>query len=90
MIFSSAAQVIMDSVMDTKYLYETLRHKQINKHLDYYTNTETDKYIRKFFKANAFQEVPPIMLNITSRFINKMARKYRIGATRAVNEQYDE
>jgi len=89
MIFSNAEQVIRDSVKDTKYLYETLRQKQINKHLDYYTNTETDKYIKKFFKANAFQEVPPIMLNITSRFINKMARIYRIGATRAVNEQYD-
>ena len=60
MIFSNAEQVIRDSVKDTKYLYETLRQKQINKHLDYYTNTETDKYIKRFFKANAFQEVRPL------------------------------
>jgi len=89
MIFSNADQVIRDSIKDTKYLFETLRQKQINKHLDYYTNSETDKYIRKYFKAKSFQEVPSIMLNITSRFINKMARIYRIGATRTVNEQYD-
>ena len=89
MIFSTAEQVIRDSVKDTKYLYETLRQKQINKHLDYYTNAETDKYIKSYFKANAFHEVPPVMLNITSRFINKMARIYRTGATRTANAQYD-
>ena len=50
MIFSTAEQVIRDSVKDTKYLYETLRQKQINKHLDYYTNAETDKYIKSYLR----------------------------------------
>ena len=90
MIFSTAEQVIRDSGKDTKYLYETIRQQHINKHLDYYTNTETDKYIKNYFKVNAFHEVPPVMLNITSRFINKMARIYRTGATRTANAQYDD
>ena len=81
--------IIQESVAEAKLLREKERRKEVRKLLDYYTGTETDKYIDDYFSADAFREIPVYSANFTRRFVNKMSRIYTVGATRNVNEQYD-
>ena len=53
---------------------------------------DTAKYIKKFFKATAFQEIPLMSYNVTKRMIDKMSRIYTLGASRTLpkkQEEYD-
>ena len=79
---------IQESIKDLKLSNHQARRKHIEKMLDYYEGENTVKYIQNRFKSEAFKEVPPLFINFTHRFINKMARIYRTGATRNVSEQY--
>ena len=81
-------QIIQDSVAEAKLLREKERRMEVRKLLDYYTGTETDKYIDEYFSADAFREIPVYSANFTRRFVNKMSRIYTVGASRNVNEQY--
>ena len=81
-------EIIRDSVKEAKLLREKGRRKEVRKLLDYYTGTETDKYIDDYFSADAFREIPVYNANFTRRFVNKMSRIYTVGASRNVNEQY--
>ena len=81
-------QIIQDSVAEAKLLREKERRMEVRKLLDYYTGTETDKYIDNYFSADAFREIPVYSANFTRRFVNKMSRIYTVGASRNVNEQY--
>lgn len=80
--------IIQESIKDLKLSNHQARRKHIEKMLDYYDGENTVKYIQNRFKAEAFKEVPPLFINFTHRFINKMARIYRTGATRNVSDQY--
>ena len=80
--------IIQESIKDLKLDNHRARRKHIEKMLDYYEGENTVKYIQNKFKAEAFKEVPPLFINFTHRFINKMARIYRTGATRNVSDQY--
>ena len=81
-------QIIQESVKDAKLQMQKERRIEVRKLLDYYTGTETDKYIDEFFSADAFREIPVYSANFTRRFVNKMSRIYTVGATRNVGEQY--
>ena len=80
--------IIQESVKEYKLHIAKERRDEIRKLLDYYTGTETDKYIDDYFAADAFREIPLYNANFTRRFINKMSRIYTVGASRNVNESY--
>ena len=80
--------IIQESVKDYKLRIAQSRRDEIRKLLDYYTGTETEKYIDKYFSAAAFQEIPVYNANFTRRFINKMSRIYTVGASRNVSDSY--
>ena len=88
MIIPMANQLIKESIQDLKLNNHKARRKLTGKMLDYYEGENTAKYIEDKFKAEAFREVPPLFINFTHRFINKMARIYRTGAVRNVNDVY--
>tara|TARA_R110002020_G_scaffold46980_2_gene134029 strand:- start:353 stop:1687 length:1335 start_codon:yes stop_codon:yes gene_type:complete len=88
MIDSLAKGLINDSIKNQKLDIHKRRQKWINKMLDYYEGENMAGYIANRFKIEAFKEVPPLFINFTHRFINKMARIYRTGAVRNVNNQY--
>tara|TARA_R100001594_G_scaffold15611_3_gene32620 strand:+ start:1015 stop:2286 length:1272 start_codon:yes stop_codon:yes gene_type:complete len=81
-------QIIQDSVKEYKLSIAKARREEIRKMLDYYTGTETEKYIEEYFSADAFREIPLYNANFTKRFINKMSRIYTVGASRNVSETY--
>jgi hypothetical protein len=80
--------IIQESVKDYKLHIAKERRNEIRKLLDYYTGTETDKYIDDYFSADAFREIPLYNANFTRRFINKMSRIYTVGASRNVGDSY--
>ena len=83
-----AAEIIKESIEDYKLAQAKARRDEIRKLLDYYTGTETEKYIDDYFSADAFREIPLYNANFTKRFINKMSRIYTVGASRTVNDAY--
>ena len=88
MIDSLAKGLINDSIKNQKLDIHKRRQRWINKMLDYYEGENMAGYIANRFKIEAFKEVPPLFINFTHRFINKMARIYRTGAVRNVNDVY--
>ena len=79
--------IIQESVKDFKLHIAKERRKEIRKLLDYYTGTETEKYIDNYFSASML-EIPLYNANFTRRFINKMSRIYTVGASRNVSDSY--
>tara|TARA_R100000808_G_scaffold24717_1_gene57834 strand:- start:800 stop:2092 length:1293 start_codon:yes stop_codon:yes gene_type:complete len=84
----SPIDIIQESVKDYKLHLAKERRNEIRKLLDYYTGTETNKYIDDYFSADAFREIPLYNANFTRRFINKMSRIYTVGASRNVSDSY--
>jgi hypothetical protein len=84
----SPEQIIQESVADYKLTIAKARRNEVRKLLDYYTGTETTKYIDEYFAADAFREIPLYNANFTKRFINKMSRIYTVGASRSVSDSY--
>ena len=80
--------IIQESVKDYKLHIAKERRNEIRRLLDYYTGTETEKYIDDYFSADAFREIPLYNANFTRRFINKMSRIYTVGASRNVSDSY--
>ena len=92
MIYSMARQIIDSSIKRQKLEQAKNRRALTYKMLDYYNGDNTKQYIDGFFKAQSFREIPPTAMNITKRFINKMARTYTLGANRTLTSkqsQYD-
>ena len=82
-------QIIAESIKDEKLHQSKLRRRYIYKLLDYYSGSNTSQYIKDYFDADAFREIPVYSANFTKRFINKMSRIYNVGANRNVNPSYD-
>ena len=80
--------LIRESIKELKLHNAKKRENYIEKLLDYYNGNDTANYISKMFSAQAFREIPPVEVNITRRFINKMSRIYTIGATRNASDKY--
>jgi len=85
-----AKDLIKQSIKDMKFANNQSRYTFINKLLDYYQGDDTSKYIQRFFKATAFQEIPLMSYNVTKRMIDKMSRLYTLGASRTLSEKNDE
>ena len=83
-----AQDLIQESVKNEKIRIGKARRDDIRRMVDYYTDTETNKYIKEHFDAKVFQEIPPYSVNFTRRFVNKMSRIYTLGADRNVNKEY--
>ena len=85
---ASAQDFIRQSIQDFKMMRLNERRKEIGCYIDFYSGTEIGKYIRPYFDAIPFQEVPVYEMNITKKFINKMSKIYTLGAIRNVNKKY--
>tara|TARA_R110000824_G_scaffold156917_2_gene330243 strand:+ start:1192 stop:2484 length:1293 start_codon:yes stop_codon:yes gene_type:complete len=86
-------KVIKDRLSEAKLLKSQYRRKEIRKHLDYYSGTSTEQYIRPYFQGDAFSEIPPALQNFTRKFINKISGIYTLGAKRNIGdttERYNE
>ena len=86
---TTVEEIIAESIREIKLNHTQARRKEIYKLIDYYSGTETQKYIEGYFDADAFREIPVYSANFTKRFINKMSRIYNVGANRNVGESYD-
>ena len=96
---SYAEEIIKQSIKDAKLHKSQERRKHIEKLLNYYTGTDTWKYIAgnhsNYFDSASFNEVPPYQMNITKKFIDKKSRIYTLTPSRDlggknVNKQYEE
>ena len=87
---TTVEQIIQESIRDLKLSHAQARRQEIYRLIDYYSGTETQKYIDDYFDADAFREIPLYNANFTKRFINKMSRIYNVGANRNVGKKYDE
>ena len=94
-----AEETIKQSIKDIKLNKSIGRRKHIEKLLNYYTGTDTWKYIAgseaNFFDSASFNEVPPYAMNITKKFIDKKSRIYTLSPNRdigndSMNKQYND
>ena len=83
-----AKDLIRQSIQDTKLQRLSVKRKEIETYLNFYTGTSIHQYIKPYFDAIPFQEVPVYEMNITKKFINKMSKIYTLGAVRNVNKKY--
>ena len=83
-----AQDFIKQSIHDIKMLRLIEKRKEVEHYLDFYSGTEISKYIKPYFDAIPFQEVPVYEMNITKKFINKMSKIYTLGANRNSNKKY--
>jgi hypothetical protein len=88
--YAIVKDLIKQSIKDLKYDNNQNRYRFIDKLLDYYQGDDTGKYIQKFFKATAFQEIPLMSYNVTKRMIDKMSRIYTLGASRTLSDKQSE
>ena len=95
---SYAEDIIKQSIQDVKLHKSRARRKHVEKLLNYYTGTDTFKYIagneRNYFDSASFNEVPPYNMNLTRKFIDKKSRIYTLSPTRdlgnkSANKQYE-
>ena len=89
-MIESAQLLIQESLKEQKMLYAQDRRHMIYKLLDYYAGDNTAQYIEDRFGADAFREIPVSEFNVTRRMIDRLSRIYTTGATRNVNETYDQ
>ena len=75
-------KVIKDKLTEAKMMMAQQRRFEIRKHLDYYSGTSTEQYIKNYFTGDAFNEIPPTLTNFTRKFINKISGIYTLGAKR--------
>ena len=83
-------EIIKKSLKEFKLQSVSSKREEVIKYLDYYTGTETQKYIKNFFDTDAFREIPQYSANITKKFINKMSRLYTVGAKRSPKGIYED
>ena len=96
---SYAEDIIKQSILDLKLNKSRARRKHIEKLLNYYTGTDTFRYIagteRNYFDSASFNEVPPYNMKLTKKFIDKKSRIYTLNPNRdlgnkSANKQYEE
>ena len=96
---SYAEDIIKQSIKDQKLQKSRARRRHVEKLLNYYTGTDTWKYIAgnegNYFDSKSFNEVPPYNMNLTKKFIDKKSRIYTLSPNRnlgnkSANKQYDE
>ena len=73
---SLAKDIIKKAVSDYKANKSKNRRNHVNRLIDYYTSSGTNKYIERFFSPDIYNDVPLYTINITKKFIDKMSRIY--------------
>ena len=87
---SYAKDFIAQSINDYKYQRLNAKRKEIECYIDFYSGTSIGEYIKPYFDAIPFQEVPVYEMNITKKFINKMSKIYTLGAIRNSVKKYQD
>jgi len=91
MIFSSADQVIKDSIEALKAVNRDKMYEQQDMCIDYYQYNNTKKYIKKYFSGTLQQEIPLYTVNFTRRLINRISLCYKNPPERVVeNDNYQD
>lgn len=84
---SYALDIIKQSIQDIRLNHSKKRRRYVEKLLNYYTGTDTDQYIHKYFDAKSYQEVPLYTINFTKKFIDKKSRIYTLAPSRKVGSK---
>ena len=82
-----AEEIIAKSIQDLKWSNAQAREREIEKLINYYTGTNTENYIARYFDAEVFQEVPLYKINITKKFIDKKSRVYTLTPNRQLKNK---
>ena len=90
---SYAENVIIQSIEDIKLRKSLFRRQHVEKLINYYTGTDTQKYIAgsegNYFDSQSFNEVPPYQINLTKKFIDKKSRIYTLSPNRDIGSDND-
>tara|TARA_R110002110_G_scaffold220846_5_gene434829 strand:- start:15 stop:1286 length:1272 start_codon:yes stop_codon:yes gene_type:complete len=86
----NALDIIKSSIEDEKLNIARARRREVEKLVNYYTGTNTELYIEKYFNPDIFSDVPLYKINITRKFIDKMSRVYISKADRKLNGKFSE
>ena len=89
MIFSQAQEIVNKSITRQKEQFSRDRRKLVYKLLDYYNGDNTAQYIKPYFNAASFREIPCTSMNITKRFIDRLSQIYTLGASRTLTSKQD-
>ena len=90
-IYSTAEQVIKDSIQKLKWENHSKLMELRDEALDYYTFNNTSKYIDKYFGGTLQQEIPLYNINLTKKLINRVSLVYKDAPIRDVsNDIYED
>ena len=84
-----AEDLIKESIKDFKLDQNRKRRHHVEKMINYYMGQHTDQNIANYFSADTFREVPLYRINVTKKFIDKLAGVYRNAPRRKVGGLYD-
>ena len=91
MIFSSAEQIVKDSIQELKAVNRDKMYEMQDMCIDYYQFNNTKKYIGKYFSGTLQQEIPLYCVNMTKRLIDRISLVYKNAPERTVqNDTYQE
>ena len=86
---SYAEEIIRQSIKDAKLHKSQERRKHIEKLLNYYTGTDTWKYIAgpegNYFDSQSINAGPPYQMNLTQKFIAKKCNQKAIKNESSLN-----
>ena len=84
-------ETIVSSIKKDLDRSETERWKEIEMFLDYYENTETEKYIAPYFDSDTLRSVPLFTQSIVRRFCSARSLVFGKGEPeRQVDERYSD
>ncbi len=72
----NALDIIKESIKEEKLSIARARRREVEKLINYYTGTNTESYIQRYFNPDIYSDVPLYKINITRKFIDKMSRVY--------------
>ena len=78
---------IQESVKAEKLAKSKQRRREVEQLLNFYTGTNTERYIEGFFSPDIYSDIPIYKMNITRKFIDKMSRVYVPKAMRKFSGQ---
>ena len=78
---------IQESVKAEKLAKSKQRRREVEQLLNFYTGTNTERYIEGFFSPDIYSDIPIYKMNITRKFIDKMSRVYVPKAIRKFSGQ---
>ena len=82
--FSTANQVIKESIERLKSINQDQMFKERDKAIDYYLYNNTVQYINNYFPKRLKREMPLYTTNITKRIINRISLVYKDAPNRQV------